>query len=154
MIRMRTYVHHVHLCARRSDATRMRQARTARRLPNRRARAPLHPIPITRFGSFRTQPLEILSTDSVRISWKRNPTLGRNLGQRRCPRPRRPRTAEGAVPFIGENNLGKMRNYLFTTYIFMRNGKIGERIWDLFYNIHLYEKLARLAERLGWLKVP
>ena len=40
----------------------------------------IHPIRILRFRSFRTQPLESLSADSVRISLKRNPTLGTNLG--------------------------------------------------------------------------
>ena len=36
----------------------------------------LHPVCNPRFGSFRTQPLEILCADSVRISLKPNPTLG------------------------------------------------------------------------------
>ena len=40
----------------------------------------IQPARNPRFGSFRTQPLEILSADSVRISLKRNPTLGTNLG--------------------------------------------------------------------------
>ena len=42
----------------------------------------LHPIIIPRFGSFRTQPWEMLSADSVRISLKCNPTPGTILGQR------------------------------------------------------------------------
>ena len=41
---------------------------------------PLHPVRNPRFGSFRTQPLETLSADSVRISLKPDPTLGTNLG--------------------------------------------------------------------------
>ena len=40
----------------------------------------LHPARNARFGSFRTQPLEILSAASVRISLKRNLTLGTDLG--------------------------------------------------------------------------
>ena len=42
----------------------------------------IHPILILRFGYFQTQPLEILSADSVHTSLKCNPTLGTNIGQR------------------------------------------------------------------------
>ena len=38
----------------------------------------VRPILIPRSGSFRTQSLEFLSADSVRISLKCNPTLGNN----------------------------------------------------------------------------
>ena len=39
----------------------------------------IHPARNPRFGSFRTQPLEIISADSVSISLKPNPTLGTNV---------------------------------------------------------------------------
>ena len=42
----------------------------------------VHPILIPMFGSFRTQPLEILSADSVCISLKCNSTPGTILGHR------------------------------------------------------------------------
>ena len=51
----------------------------------KRGQSPSYPIPITRFRSFRTQPLESLSA-AVKLPIKKrflgSPTLGTNLGQR------------------------------------------------------------------------
>ena len=39
----------------------------------------LHPVSVTRFPSFRTQPLESLSVDSVKNGFLSNPAPGENL---------------------------------------------------------------------------
>ena len=44
----------------------------------------IHPVSITRFPSFRTQPLESLSVDSVKNGFLSNPAPGENLERESC----------------------------------------------------------------------
>ena len=47
--------------------------------PSIEPRYPVHPVSVTRFPSFRTQPLENLSIDSVTKGFLSNPAPGENL---------------------------------------------------------------------------